>query len=212
MQTAIHKPSTCFAGIALVVATTCGIANAAIFTNDVDFNAAVSGLTVAGSENFDALPVGAVSNPAVFMGGLIELGDTNPTIALPTNMGPMSPSGVNEWGANNPGGANNPVTVTGPGVTPLGFSAFAFWNRKQSDGTWTFSTSLGVERLDQNMNFDYSFLGWVGDEPGETLNSISYNTGGISFDDLAAYTPEPGTAVLLMGLGVLGVATRRRMG
>ena len=203
MQATIHKPSTCFAGIALVVVATCGSANAALFTNEAAFNTAVSGLTVAGSENFDALPEGLVSNPTAFMGGLIELGDTNPQITTI-----MSQSAPHEWIANV-SSPNNAVTITGPGAAPLGFYAFALPNRKQFDGKWTFSTSLGIENLDQNTNFSYSFLGWVG-APGETLNSISYNTGGISFDDLVAYTPEPGT-VVLMGLGVLGMATRRRV-
>ena len=207
MQTLIHKPLTRFSGMALVVVTVCGTGNAALFTNEADFNAAVSGLTVVGSENFDALPTGSVSNPAVFMGGLIELGDTTPSIGTGTR-NRTAHSEPNEWGANNPGGANNPVTITGPGATPLGFRAFGLWNIKQADGTWTVSTSSGVEELSQGMNFTYSFLGWVG-ASGETLNSISYNTGGIHFDDLVAYTPEPGTAMLFMGLGVLGVMKRR---
>lgn len=38
-----------------------------IFTDQALFNAAVSGLTLAGTENFDALPTGPVASGAAFM-------------------------------------------------------------------------------------------------------------------------------------------------
>jgi len=213
MQITTHKFLTKFTGIALVIATTCGIASAgSIFTNQGAFNTAVSGLTIAGSENFDALPAGPVSNPDLFMGGLIEIGDTNPSI----NIGAFL-SAPHEW-IGNISIAGNPVTITGPGGTSLGFGAFALPNRKQFNGTWTFTTSLGTDTLNQNFNVGYSFLGWVG-TAGETLNSISYNEGGIALDNLVAYNaapvPLPAAAwmavPLLGGFGVTQLVRRRRL-
>ncbi|MCP5438326.1 MAG: hypothetical protein H6960_09225 [Chromatiaceae bacterium] len=188
---------------ALILATWANVVVAGtIFTNEAAFDAAISGFSVLGTENFDSLSPGLVANPSSFMGGLIELGGGSPSI-----INTISRSAPNEW----IGATGTPATITGVGGSALGFDAFAFPNRKEFNGTWTFLTSLGTDVLAQGLNFSYSFLGWVG-AAGETLSSISYSpTGRIALDDLAAYSravPIP-SSLLLIGLGLAGIGYTR---
>lgn len=64
---------------ALILATWANVVVAGtIFTNEAAFDAAISGFSVLGTENFDSLSPGLVANPSSFMGGLIELGEAAP--------------------------------------------------------------------------------------------------------------------------------------
>ena len=159
------------------------------FTDEEAFQAAVADLFPAGSEDFDSYPFGPVTDPALFMDGQIEIGGAFPFINR--NNSEAVPSTPNEW----LGGEGSAVTIHGPDGGSLGFSAFSLRNRREFDGTWTFTTSTGVDTMfqaetpfpDNWYSHPGGFLGWVG-TADEVLVSITHDTGRVAFDDLAAYS------------------------
>jgi hypothetical protein len=181
-----------------------------IFTDQALFNAAVSGLTLAGTENFDALPTGPVASGAAFMGGQIELSASDPSVTATT----IVASAPNEW---RTGFATTTVSLTGAGGGSTGFSAISFAQRPFA-GSWTLTTTAGANTVTQLFSsFIYRFLGWVG-TPGETLLSASFDNRVVALDDIQGYqaadtqaVSEPGIlALFVLWLAGIGFARRKQ--
>jgi hypothetical protein len=177
------RTATLAAGLLLLLMSSPG--SAGEFYTDIDaFNAAVADHFLIGTENFDSYPSGPVPSPSPFMAGQIEIGGQFTGIYGGNQQAVSVP---NEW-------TGTATTISGPDGGPLGFSAFGFWSRRISDGTWTFETSTGVDTFFQAKTgfpiWQANFLGWVG-TGDETLVSVSHSNIVVTLDDLAAFSLAP---------------------
>jgi hypothetical protein len=178
-----------------------------IYTVRAAYDAAVAGLTLSWSEDFEGFAQGAAAVPTIIGGGSAEIAKLGTASIIASGL-TLPPSGSNEWlGVESWVGE----TIQGLLGASLGVSAIGFDYYSQVAGSYNFNHSGGVDSDALMPSETALFVGWVGSS-GEVLDFVNYtpSTSAHVLDDIVAHVvPEPSTAILLAS-GLVGVAARGR--
>lgn len=172
-----------------------------IFHDRPAYEAAVEGLGLSWSEDFEGFPLGEAPLPTPIGGGAAEI-SAEGGIAL-IIQGPWGQSWVEDLGGFG-------ETIQGLGGGSLLIDAIAFNYFSQFDGGYNFHYSGGVDSDAVMPSGRPLFVGWVGGA-GEVLDFVNYSPGDSShiLDNFVAHIPEPSTLVSA-SLGALLLGYRRR--
>jgi hypothetical protein len=178
-----------------------------IYTTRAAYDAAVVGLTLSWSEDFEGFAQGQTAVPTVIGGGSAEIAKSGGATIVFTGQ-TLPPIGSNEWAALEPGFGE---TIQGLGGASLAVHAMGFDYVSQLAGSYNFHHSGGVDSDASKPSFTGLFVGWVGSS-GEVLDFVDYTPGtsAHTLDDIVAHVvPEPSTAFLFAS-GLVGLAVRGR--
>ncbi len=200
----MHRLNVFLLSAVVVLTLPHGSQAGSIFTTRAAYNAAVSGMVLNWTEDFEGFAQGPVSLPTIIGGGAAEISKAGTATIIPSGS-TLAPNGANEW-LGNEGGIGE--VIQGVGGSSLGVNAIGFDYYSQFSGNYVFHHSAGTDNGAFGGSLTPFFVGWVGN-PGEVLDFVDYvpsNSAHI-LDDFVAHTsnvPEPST-FLLLGTGLVGL-------
>ena len=185
-----------------------------IYTTRASYDAAVVGLSLSWSEDFEGFEQGVLPIvPTIIGNGSAEIAKAGGTASIIASGSTLAPSGSNEW-VGVEGGFGE--TIQGLAGASLGVNAIGFDYFSEFDGIYNFHHASGVDSdLLEQPGSAALFVGWVG-SGSEVLDFVNYtpSTSAHRLDDIVAHVvPEPSTLILTaLALLSLGMTRRRRRG
>lgn len=218
----MKKPLIAALAVLTAILTDARAANFSFYTNETDFLTALVGKP-AYTNNFTSISTGGTrleTNVVVFSGGSFSYTATIPGVAPATSFWGDTFGSVNALSTGDPADI---FVMTNFSLNTLAFGGYFFPSDGfdvVSGGTVTLTTvfadssSTSVTNSRSSASLNDWFFGWVTDEPGTAVQSVTF-TAGTDYASSSAVTlavPEPSTYALLglAAAGLAGYVIRRR--